>query len=150
MINGVLYRVIPRTTNPDVNLIQYVVPAELKESLMEDLHTKCGHWSLGKMSELLKRSKYWVNMKSDLMDYVFGCETCGVAKGARKRTVPLTPLPFGSYTDKIHMDIFKPPCEGVGGYFYVLGIVDGFTKFVRLVLLRMKMALECAEQLIDK
>ncbi len=148
--DGVVYRIIPNKIDTSRDDKQYVVPTAVQESLMKSFHEKAGHWATTKVVQLLKsRGFYWPGMKKHIDNYVFGCVSCGRVKHSRRNTIPLAPFPRGAFNEMVNMDIWRAPVESVSGFRYVLGLCDKMTKLVRLLPMREKTALACANELID-
>ena len=155
----ILYRVIPDRVLPESKTqTQYIVPATLRTKILEDIHCKAGHWGSGKCIQNLKEQFYWPGMTSDVRDFIAGCIHCGRAKGMKRQYTKLKPFPSGVFNHKIHIDIWKGSVPGritVPGqdeperFQYVLGIICGFSKLVKLVNMKTKCAKECADCLVE-
>lgn len=125
--NGVLYRRI--TDNNGRDHKQLLLPACLRDEMLQSTHDRCGHQG-AERTELLVRSRcWWPGLQQDVKSHVHRCERCTVAKG------PYHPArtPMGSFLatrplEVLAMDFtqLEPASDGREN---VLVMTDVFTKF---------------------
>jgi hypothetical protein len=114
----------------------YIPSAEnLRQTLLNLYHDDplAGHFGRARTEELLKRKFHWINIHSDVNEYVKGCTVCQGAAAPRHRpygkleSLPIPSRPFAELT----MDFITglPPTIFKDIYVdAILVIVDRFTK----------------------
>ncbi|GFW62212.1 hypothetical protein TNCV_1686431 [Trichonephila clavipes] len=81
-------------------LTKIIVPKALRVKLMETTHKKFGHPGVATMLKLISPQYYWINIISDIRNYVKHCETCQINKKSQQRkyglmqSLPLCEKPF--------------------------------------------------------
>ncbi|GFU46860.1 transposon Tf2-9 polyprotein [Trichonephila clavipes] len=76
------------------------VPKALRVKLMEKTHKKFGHPGVATMLKLISPQYYWINIITDIRNYVKHCETCQINKKSHQRkyglmqSLPLCVKPF--------------------------------------------------------
>ncbi|GFW40128.1 hypothetical protein TNCV_5118111 [Trichonephila clavipes] len=81
-------------------LTKIIVPKALRVKLMETTHKKFGHPGVATMLKLISPQYYWINIITDIRNYVKHCETCQINKKSHQRkyglmqSLPLCEKPF--------------------------------------------------------
>ncbi|GFW05455.1 hypothetical protein TNCV_2210011 [Trichonephila clavipes] len=76
-------------------LTKIIVPKALRVKLMETTHKKFGHPGVAIMLKLISPQYYWINIITDIRNYVKHCETCQINKKSHQRKYGLMQsLPF--------------------------------------------------------
>lgn len=129
--NGKVYRKID-------NELRWAVPHNARWKICHTAHDESGHFSLEKTLDKLKRTYWFPRMNQFVKKYVKACIPCAYAKQTSGRKegflhpIPKTPIPFYC----IHIDHLGPFTKSKNGNTYILGIIDGYTKFIILKAVR--------------
>ncbi|GFU97835.1 retrovirus-related Pol polyprotein from transposon 297 [Trichonephila clavipes] len=81
-------------------LTKIIVPKALRVKLMETTQKKFGHPGVATMLKLISPQYYWINIITDIRNYVKHCETCQINKKSHQRkyglmqSLPLREKPF--------------------------------------------------------
>lgn len=114
--------------------LKWAVPQDARWKVCHMTHDECGHFSFEKTFEKLKQTYWFPRMRQFTKKYVQACIPCAYAKQSSGRKegflhpIPKTPIPFHC----IHIDHLGPFTRSKLGMTYILGIIDGFTKFIIL------------------
>jgi len=137
VVRGVLYHVwtIRQPNRPKQVRFQLVVPPSMRAAILKAHHDNilAGHRGVDATYELIRRNYFWLNMLTDIYEYVQSCETCaavktshrGTAAGLRPIASPLPTQPFGM----ISMDFLGPLSETDDGNKYILVVNDIATRY---------------------
>lgn len=125
--NGLVYR-----QQGDGRLLLYV-PVEMERNVIQLMHEKFGHMGVNKCAEAIKEHYWFPNLKEKIQAYIESCLRCIMHSEPHRvaRTIhmiPKKPVPW----DTLHLDHYGPLPNIVSKKKYILGIVDAFTKFVKL------------------
>ncbi|MBW0501637.1 hypothetical protein O181_041352 [Austropuccinia psidii MF-1] len=115
------------STRSLINAAWYSSPRTIK-----DWHSLFGHPSDEYLRHFLKQN----NVNQSFISSK-NCEVCRLSKLERhphNRSLPTTPSPFY----KLHTDILEINVPSKKGYRYILALVDDFSRFNRIVLLKFK------------
>ena len=130
---------------------QLVVPAALRQMVLEELHNKSGHLGTHKTLEKVKERFYWQGYEQDVRNMVQQCERC------QKRTnpVPTQHAPIGTIESnhpfqKLSWDIMGPLPAAASGCRYILVVTDLFSKWVEAFPLKSTDSLTLARVLVDE
>ena len=127
MSDEVLYR----TSQKQGELPQIVVPASLKQQIMEEHHAGilAGHFSGPRLFKTISRRWWWKGMYKDLMNYARGCPQCTiVGRAEQKKIPPLMPIPVDHPFQIVGVDIMELPLTAKGNKYLVV-FQDLFTKW---------------------
>jgi len=107
-----------------------VVPEALRADFVKRAHDLNGHCGLPRMKDNLKML-WWINMDSDLENYVRSCSSCLQTKGAhgRPQLPPTGTVRKGRFPgDILNIDYvcMKTP---VNGYRYMLTVICAFSRY---------------------
>lgn len=114
--------------------LKWVVPSDARWKVCHMCHDECGHMAFEKTFDKIKQTYWFSGMTSFVRKYVRACIPCAYAKQpAGKKEgflfpIPKTPVPFHS----VHIDHLGPFVKSKLGNTYILGIIDGYTKFIVL------------------
>ena len=146
-----LIRVVTDKTNNKV-IEQAVVPRSLRTSTMKMHHEGFGHMGANRMLETIRLRYFWTRMDKDIISHVNGCINCKLRKSyQRKPRVPImkyddTDVPL----DRVHVDLTGPLPITKVRHKYIMVIKDYLTKYVWLIPLRSKNAMEVAEAFVGE
>ena len=127
MSDEVLYR----TSQKQGELPQIVVPASLKQQIMEKHHAGilAAHFSGPRLFKTISRRWWWKGMYKDLMNYARGCPQCTiVGRAEQKKIPPLMPIPVDHPFQIVGVDIMELPLTAKGNKYLVV-FQDLFTKW---------------------
>ena len=156
MRDGILHRVFYSRTNnyKGANPIyQIVAPDEVRQVIMEELHSGLGGGHLGreKTFEKVKSRFYWVGYKQDVIRWCISCDTCAQNKpGPHRKKAKLKQFRAGGPMEIIAMDIMGPLPETDKGNKYILVISDYFTKWAEAYALPDHTAVTIADKLLEE
>lgn len=125
--NGLVYR-------KNKNKIQFYVPRSMEQNVIRTYHDEVGHVGENKTSELIARTYWFPNMKEKIKQYILNCLKCisyspvyGKAEGF------LNPISKGNLPfETLHIDHYGPMEKTRYQHKYILLVVDGFTKYVKI------------------
>ena len=129
--NSVLCR---RMTLGSTEVKQVLLPCELRQLIMSDLHDAPvgGHRGIKKTLQSLQSRVYWPGQRQDVRRWCQTCPVCQTLKpGGRRRRHPLQQRLPGYPLERVAMDIIgpiRPPTKH--GNSYILVVEDYFSKFV--------------------
>lgn len=131
-MNGVLYR---QTQRPDggEDLYQLLLPACLKEEVLQHLHHGHGHQGLERTTDLVRQRCYWPLMHKDIKDWGQRCERCTLAKAVTPQIrVAMGHLLASRPNEVLAIDftLLEPSQDGKEN---VLIMTDVFSKFTQAI-----------------
>lgn len=136
--DGLIYRKINK------NKLRFYVPEAMQTQVVRNSHDLMGHIGLVKTIEVVGRHYWFPEMKSFVKKYIANCLKCikynqpsGKVEGYM-HSIPKGNKPF----DVLHSDFYGPLEMTRSKKRYVLGLVDGFTKYVRLFATKTMNAME--------
>ena len=110
--------------------LQLCVPQHLKADLLQELHDLCGHLSVLKTTDNVRKRFYWFGHTADIELYCQTCQTCGSRNGPISRPkAPMQSIKTGYPLGSIQIDILGPLPETNRGNKYVAVVVDMYTKW---------------------
>lgn len=113
---------------------QLMVPKNLEDNIMRLMHEKNGHFGVEKCTNQIQKYYWFPNIKEKLEKFIKNCLKCIYYSASPRKSdrhlynIEKKPIPF----DTIHVDYFGPLPSVNSRHKYVFGIIDGFTKFVKL------------------
>ena len=134
------------------NLTQAMVPSRLVTATLRMHHEGYGHMGTNRMLETIRLRYFWPNMAEDIADHTGKCINCKLRKTyQRKPKVPImkyddTARPL----DRVHVDLTGPlPLSKLKNR-YIMVVKDYLTKYVWLIPLKTKTAMEVAEAFVGE
>jgi hypothetical protein len=140
--DGVLYRLAGTVR-------QVVLPGRLRQQVYKELHEEMGHLGSERVIDLARERFFWPHMKQDITHYVTKvCHCLKSRKPVRNQREPLHPIvttaPFQMVSiDYLHLE------TSVGGYQYILVVMDHFTRYAQAYATRDKSAKTPADKLYN-
>lgn len=126
--DGLVYR-----KYKDKKLLFYV-PKCMESNVIRTCHDCLGHLGVDKVIDNITKVYWFPNLREKVRDYISNCLKCiefsptsGKLEGYL-HSIPKGKLPFQT----VHVDHYGPLEKSGKGYRYVLSLVDGFTKFIKL------------------
>ena len=150
--NGMLQRLYDDSSGRR-KWLQLVLPRELRDQVMQELHAGVisGHLGEQKMLDQLKERYYWPGMADDVKHWCQTCATCATKKTpAPKGRAPLQTVQAGYPMQVIAVDITGPFPESEGGNLYVLVVGDYFSKWMEAFPIPDQEATTVAAKLVDE
>uniref|UniRef100_A0A8C5GH97 Gypsy retrotransposon integrase-like protein 1 n=1 Tax=Gouania willdenowi TaxID=441366 RepID=A0A8C5GH97_GOUWI len=148
-MNGVLYRHTQRSDGGE-DRYQLLLPACLKEEVLQQLHHGHGHQGLERTTDLVRQRCYWPLMHRDIKDWGQSCERCTLAKASVPRTkVAMGHLLASRPNEVLAIDftLLEPSQDGTEN---VLVMTDVFSKFTQAVATRDQRASTVAHILVQE
>jgi exodeoxyribonuclease III len=133
-------------------IIQSMVPESLKKATLKMHHEGYGHMGANRMLETIRLRYFWSGMDKDIIEHATSCINCKLRKSyQRKAKVPLmlyddTSRPL----DRVHVDLTGPLPSTKLGNKYIMVVKDYLTKYVWLIPLKTKTAMEVAEAFVGE
>ena len=130
---------------------QYIVPSLQRSYVLDKSHDSktAGHLGIEKTLHRIIPKFYWYKQITDIKKYVQSCSRCQQNKSPPKyNTAPLEPLRPSRPNELITTDIMGKLPKSVSGSFYLLVVIDHFTKWVELFPMVNITAAEVAKKLM--
>ena len=112
--------------------LKWVVPKGARWRICQLGHDEAGHFSYDKTIDKIKHDYWFPKMNKFVRKYVSSCINCAYNKRtSAKSTGYLHPIPKGETPfHTLHMDHLGPFIRSKKGNSYILGIIDGYSKFI--------------------
>lgn len=112
--------------------LKWVVPNSARWRICQLNHDEAGHFSVDKTLAKMKQDYWFPKMNRFVRKYVSACLNCQYNKASTsKSTGYLHPIPKGNVPfHTLHMDHLGPFIRSKSGNSYILGVIDGFSKFI--------------------
>lgn len=113
---------------------QLYVPIEMENNIIRIIHEKIGHLGVNKTVEKLRQNYWFPKLRKKVDKFIRNCVKCIIYSPAGRSndhslySIPKVPVPFHT----IHIDHFGPLPSIQSVRKYVLVVVDGFTKHVKI------------------
>uniref|UniRef100_A0A913I8D5 RNA-directed DNA polymerase n=1 Tax=Strongyloides stercoralis TaxID=6248 RepID=A0A913I8D5_STRER len=121
------------------------IPESLILTILKIAHDSSGHYSYNKMKDILKRSVYFKNMSSRILNYLDSCTIC-----KRRNVVPKIDPPPQIVTADMPMHTISAdimgPMNVSNGHRYILNISDNASRYLWSIPLKTQKA----EEIISK
>ena len=131
---------------------QAMVPSVLVRLVLRYHHEGFGHMGANRMLETIRLRYFWHHMDKDIVKHTNKCINCKLRKSYQRR--PKVPIMKYDDTarplDRVHVDLTGPLPETKGKHKYIMVIKDYLTKYVWLVPLKTKSAVEVAEAFVGE
>lgn len=114
------------------NDLKWVVPDGARWRVCQMCHDEAGHFAIDKTLDQMKQNYWFPKMNRFVRKYVAACLNCAFNKpSTSKASGFLHPIPKGNVPfHTLHMDHLGPFVRSKSGNSYLLGIIDGFSKFI--------------------
>ena len=124
-----------------------VVPQGMTQRIMQYVHNvEAAHQSFEKTFTILAQRFFWPRMSPQLQEFQSRCEQCiRFNRLKAKRAVPLQSIAIDGPLQRIHMDIVSMGVRTADNNYYLLVMVDSFTKWAEAVPMPNKEALTTAK-----
>lgn len=111
---------------------KWVVPHGARWRICQINHDEAGHFSLEKTLEKISADYWFPKMKRFIKKYVASCINCAYNKEmSGKKTGYLHPIPkVASIFHTLHIDHLGPFIKSKRSNTYILGVIDGFSKYI--------------------
>ena len=124
--DGILIRV-PSNDMPE----QIVLPWKFRPLVLHELHDKMGHLGTERVFDLTHRQFYWPRMYTEIDLYVTKqCKRLKYRRPQQPVRAPLESVSSSSPMELVSIDFLHLECS-VGGYEYILVVVDHFTRYAQ-------------------
>lgn len=126
--NGLVYRKINK------HKLLFYVPESMENNVIRSCHDDLGHVGIQKVISSISKVYWFPGMQDKVKNYIKNCLKCIEFSPISSKSegylhvIPKGELPFQAY----HLDHYGPLEKTGKGNKYILAIVDGFTKFLRL------------------
>ena len=133
--------------------IQFLVPCEMKEEVLKNMHNSVmsGHLGKNKTKEKLVQRFYWYEMKEDIRIWISQCDICAANKPPQKSSrAPLGKMPVGGPIDRLATDLIGPLPITPRNNRYILTVTDYFTKWVEVFPVPDQTAATCANLILNE
>ena len=140
--NGILRRNSPHTSQGQV-----VLPLHRRREIYEMLHCNAGHLGAERVLKLARERVFWPKMKDDIEHYVQDVCVCLSQRSSRKLPVaPLQSVNTNRPLDLVSIDYLHLE-PSIGGYEYILAVIDNFSRFTQSYPCKDKTAKSAAKHL---
>ena len=147
--NGILYA-INLEPGPLEQPSKIVVPAKLRQHILEAGHACSGHFGAKKTRSNIQQHFYWQGIGKDVATYCKSCKMCCTYNAHRKDYQPLQPIPVvHTPWTKLAIDIVGPLNTTRRGHKYLLTMVDLATRWPEAVPLKKIDAVSTSEALLN-
>lgn len=128
-----------------VDLDQLVLPAKYRHLVLKELHNNMGYLGIERVFDLTRERFYWPRMHTQITEYVTKLCPCLKERAPNIHTrAPLQNIVSTMPLELISIDFLHLE-RSVGGYEYILIIVDNFTRFAQAYPTRNKEAKTAAD-----
>ena len=121
--------------------------SDKQKELIQYYHETLGHLNKNKTLEIMRQYHNWKNLKSDVYAYIDSCQFCAERKIGKPNNATKKKFYSNGTFEFICIDIMGPLPE-YKGYCYILGIVDVFSRYVKLIPLKSITAKSIAESIL--
>jgi transposase InsO family protein len=133
-------------------IYQTMVPKHLVKKVLKLHHEGYSHLGINRMVETIKLRYFWKGLDNDVKEHVDKCINCKLRKTYQRR--PKVPImkynAVSKPLDRVHIDLTGPLPPTQNGNRYILVIKDYLTKYVWLIPLASKTAMEVAESFVTR
>ena len=150
LVEGVLYFYWEDLFEPRFLL---VIPESLIEEALALCHdnSMAGHYGPYYTYLNVKRLFYWHNRRQKCFWYANTCKKCNENKNSnRHRKAPMHVYHSGTPNNRVHIDVLGPFTKSPSGSLAILCIVDSFTKWTELLVLKNLEAVSLARPFVNE
>lgn len=110
-----------------------VLPKELIEEIVSQVHLEMGHQGSQKILRYVRDRFYWMGMSRDIKNILRKCHICQLSKSNNIKFVgECQSIITTEVGDLVMADLYGPLPKGRFGAQYILVVQDSFSKFVKL------------------
>ena len=152
IVNEVLYRQFMHP-NEDQTHLQLVVPTEVREKIVKDIHegVAAGYLDQDKTLHHLKEWFYWPGHYNDIRDWCQTCATCASRKSStHSLKAALGTISTTYSTQVMAVDLVGPLPESEKGNSYIMVVEDYFSHWMEVIAIPTQEASTVADKLVDK
>ena len=129
---------------PDGSSKKVPHPSE-RLTIIQDSHSRCGHFGQKRTRSLLLSSFWWFGMTTDILTVLKSCQACTRANATFNKPHPtLHSIPVVGLFYRWNVDLCGPLPTSDNGYKYVMVCIESLSKHVEAIPLRTKEATEVA------
>ena len=128
---------------------QFVVPSDMRNQIIQRLHTDSGHMGRERTRQLVQQRYFWPGLTQDVSSFIAKCLPCLRRKGPTNQTASLVPFSSSQPLELICID-FLGLEKSKGGYEKILVMTDHFTRFAQAVPCKSECARTTAKALFDQ
>ncbi|XP_022111630.1 uncharacterized protein LOC110990852, partial [Acanthaster planci] len=111
--------------------LQLVLPKKYHPVVYKELHKEMGHLGAERVVHLARDRFYWPRMQRDIEHFVTSvCRCLQQKKPSRQTREPLQPIATTTPFELVSIDFLHLE-RSVGGYEYILVVMDHFTRFAQ-------------------
>ena len=107
---------------------QLVIPAQLRQRILECVHDKAGHMGRERTVALLRPRCFWPGMYADVKKHIQDCDRCLRRKHPLDQVAPLENLSTTQPMELVCIDYLTLETSK-GGFENILVVTDHFTKY---------------------
>ncbi|KAJ8404545.1 hypothetical protein AAFF_G00338120 [Aldrovandia affinis] len=126
---GVLYHVSKNIISRKKSF-QYVVPAALREKVLQGVHDEAGHQGQQRTLSLARQRFYWHGLDKDVKEYVQCCRRCVFSKSPEPARAPLESIITTRPLELVCIDFWSAE-DSSNKSVDVLVVTDHFTKLAQ-------------------
>ena len=146
--NGLIYRTRLDMTGEPTE--QICVPNSFRKRCMDLAHDKFGHQGRNKMVEIIRTHFYWLTISRDCMKHIQQCQICQKHDKCKPKPSPMQSRELASQPfENVSIDLVGPFPTAVGGYKYLLTLVDLATGWPEAIPLKTTTAKVITKNLIS-
>ena len=133
---------------PEGKPTRWVVPASQRDNTIQLAHTR-GHWVITKTVKAIENKFIWPGWRAEVGTYIHRCEVCLQRQKVNLKDCVHVPRVSHRQGEVVYMDLVGPISPPISKYRYILTLMDGFSRYVKMVPLRTKTAREVAEAVLS-
>jgi len=129
----------------------YVVPKHKRDDILEVMHKSVfsAHLGANKTFNKIKERFYWPRMQAAIEKYIRECDNCQKIKASIKSVAPMKPIEASRPLELVTTDITGPLPKTKRNNAYLLLIIDHFTKFLKMYLIKNMLESTVANQILN-
>lgn len=125
-------RIVERDSDGGEDILQVLLPATLRDEILQQLHQGHGHQGVERTTELVRARCYWPRMYEDIKEWCRRCERCTLTRSDASGKAPMGHLVAAKPNQVLAID-FTMLEMARDGKEHVLVMTDVFSKFTQAV-----------------